>query len=564
MPGLNETESMRGRVTGVFVVLALLTLLTGPFLLRPVNPSMPAHYDRRLVILSPHNERVRQEFGAAFSRHWRETTGETLYVDWRTPGGASEIAMFMRSEFFGAFQYFWTHKLGRAWDATVAQGYTRSAPDDSSKESAIVEAQRARAEFMHSNVGIGVDVLFGGGSYDFQQFADAGFLVSASAIDESTGLQHIVATHPDWFTEQVIPLRYSGEPFRDPLQRWTGVVLSSFGIVFNRDVLNYMHAESEPSRWADLGRPEFFGKIALSDPTKSGSVAKAFELLIQEQMQLAVVAAGEAPDQVQIAASQGLQYGWEAGLRLIQRISANARYFTDSASKIALEVARGEAAAGMAIDSYGRATEDSVRAPNGVSRVGFTTPLGGTSVSVDPIAMLRGAREPRVATAFLEFVLSEAGQKLWAYRSGLVAGPKGPALFRLPIRRDFYTPENSTNMTAPTQPYAASQTLWYRPEWTGRYLAAIRFIIRVMCIDTHREQRRAWQALIKANFPPAAVAAFHDLHRVSYGPDLTAIAQALTAKDRVREVALARELSASFRSQYEQAYELANSSVAQR
>ena len=41
-------------------------------------------------------------------------------------------------------------------------------------------------------------------------------------------------------------------------------------------------------------------------------------------------------------------------MRLLMRIGANSRYFTDASTKIAIDVAAGEAAAGMTIDFYGR------------------------------------------------------------------------------------------------------------------------------------------------------------------------------------------------------------------
>jgi len=69
--------------------------------------------------------------------------------------------------------------------------------------------------------------------------------------------------------------------------------------------------------------------------------------------------------------------GWPRGLASIQDISANARYYTDQSPKIPLEVTKGDAAAGMCIDYYGRSAEEKVRQPNGWSRVGFVAPMGG-------------------------------------------------------------------------------------------------------------------------------------------------------------------------------------------
>lgn len=551
-PPVRETSRVLRWWPAWLVLLALLVTLAGPFLLKPKEAASAAHYDRRLVILSPHNERVRREIGRAFAEDWQARTGETVYLDWRLPGGASEIALFLKSEFAGAFQYYWESGLHRPWNPTLASGFAdpRTALNDTSEPATIVA--EARRIFLDSSTGVGVDLLFGGGSYDFQQQAEAGYL-TAGSVAEGTGLAAIIARHPGWFSPAGIPPEVSGEPFRDRENRWAGVVLASFGIVYNRDVLARLRIGSEPAQWTDLADHRLAGQVALADPTKSGSVAKAFELIIQQQMHQAV-----ARLTAESAEANGVREGWLAGLRLIQRISANARYFTDSASKIPLEVARGDAAAGMAIDSYGRAAEEYVRQPDGQSRVGFIAPLGGTSVSVDPIAMLRGAPEPELATAFMEFVLSTRGQKLWAFRPGTPEGPAAFALRRLPVRRDFYTPEHRRYMTdAAEQPFAQAEHFVYQPRWTGPVFGAIRFLIRVLCVDTHIEQRRAWRAILDHGLPLDAVSAFHDLEGLGHDAVLARIVPVLRARDKVAEVRLARELGAVFRERYERAYRLA-------
>jgi hypothetical protein len=177
---------------------------------------------------------------------------------------------------------------------------------------------------------------------------------------------------------------------------------------------------------------------------------------------------------------------------------------------------------------------------------------------VDPIGMIRGAPEPELATAFIEFVLSPEGQKLWAFRPGTPGGPTVTALRRLPVRKDFYNAENRRRMAdGDEQPFAKAESFIYRPEWTGPVFGAIRFLIRVVCVDTHQEQKRAWRALIDAGFPPEALAVFHDLSRVTYDEALSTIGTVLRSKDKVQEVRLARQLADGFRAQYRRAYELA-------
>lgn len=541
----SATGKRRGRE--VLVLLGLLVVLLGPFLLRPAAPATTGWHERRLVILTPHPERLRAEFGRAFARHWQERTGEAVRIDWRVPGGTSEIAVMLKSEYSAAFQDHWTRELGRPWTAEVARQFlSGKAPAD----------DPARRAFLTSPVGIGVDLFFGGGAYDFQVQAEAGTLVAEQG--PGTGLAALRERYPDWFSEVGIPENVSGEPFRDSADRWVACCLSSFGMVFNRDVLRRLGIEQDPRRWRDLADPRLAGQLALADPGRSATVTKAFEMLLQQEMQEAMrrrLAAGVAAE---AAERQGVREGWREGLALIQRISANARYYSDSSSKIPLDVARGDAAAGLCIDYYGRSTEEALRREGRTPRVGFVMPEGGSSVSVDPIGLLRGAHDPELATAFMEFVLGDPGQRLWSFRAGAPGGPEHTALRRLAARRDFYTPANLAHMSdADEMPYEKAKHFTYRAEWTGAAFSTLRFLIRVLCVDAHREQRAAWRALVAAGFPPEATAAFHDLDRVGYDEATGAITAVVRSRDKIAETRLARELGEVFRANYRRAETLA-------
>ena len=546
----------------LLVALALLLTLVAPFLLRPADTAAPSQWQRRLVIMTPHHERIREEFGRAFARHWKKKTGETLFIDWRVPGGTSEIAMFLKSEYTAAFEHHWESKLGKDWSGEIAATLLNPKTAATVAEGKPTPAQEARQTFLSSDVGIGVDLFFGGGAFDFIQQAAAGTLVNQRG-GKPAGLAVVRQKHPKWFTDAVMPESLSGEPFRDAEDRWAGACLSSFGIVFNRDVLRRLGIEREPAQWEDLADPRLIGQVALADPTKSGSVTKAFEMIIQQQMQKEIEKLKTTPGRIRTPAeieTEGVKRGWETGLQLIQRITANARYFADSSAKITLEVSRGDAAAGMCIDQYGRAAEEEVRQRDGRSRVGFIAPIGGTSVGVDPVGLLRGAPEPEAATAFIEFVLGDEGQKLWAFRAAVPGGPARTALRRLPVRRDFYTDENAVLMSdAAEHPYEKAQSFIYHPDWTAGMFNAIRFLVRVTCIDVHREQQRAWRALIEANRPPRASEVFHDTKLVSYETTKNSFNGVLASRDKVQETRLARKLGGLFRDQYEKAFNWANS-----
>ena len=114
---------LRGHWRGVGVAGAMLMVLAGPYLLRPRNSVAPRHYDRRLVVMTPHHETIRREFAAGFARFWKKRAGQSVYVDWRVPGGTSEIGLLLKSEYAAAFQQLWQGKMGQPWSDAVARSF---------------------------------------------------------------------------------------------------------------------------------------------------------------------------------------------------------------------------------------------------------------------------------------------------------------------------------------------------------------------------------------------------------------------------------------------------------
>lgn len=520
------------------IIFALVALVALPFALRPSRPSTRAA-DDTVVIITPHNEAIRSEYARGFADWYRTKTGRTVAIDWRMVGGTSDIARFLEGEYVTAFEHHWTRTLRRPWSSEVQAGFQNSRlPAD-----APPVVREARAAFLASEVGCGIDVFFGGGTYDLERQAQAGRLIDSGVMKQ----------HPEWFTEAVIPRRVGGEDYWHPEGLWIGTVLSSYGIIFNRDALARLGITREPERWEDLADPRLVGEVGLADPTKSGSVAKAFENIVQQQMQRRLNAGLPEVDAVRA--------GWLDGLRLIQRIGANARYFTDTSQKPPIDVAAGNCAVGLCIDFYGRQQQEAVRRRNRAERVGYVTPAGGSVASVDPMALLRGARNKAVAAAFIEFVLSMEGQKLWNLKPGTPGGPVHFALRRMPVRRDFYAiPELTALRSDPEEsPFEQRDPLVYREAWTGRLFRELAFVIRVMGQDTHRELVSAWRAIQSASEAnkARALAELQDLAFVDYVQANGAIKRALTSKNKVDEVRLASELAAQFRARYARAEAMA-------
>ncbi len=516
------------------LVAALGCTLLGPILVRP--PSAHTFAGRSVIIITPNNEAIRSEFGRAFAEDYFARTGERVSVDWRTPGGTSEIARYVDSEYVASFQRHWTQRLGRSWSGAVQASFMDknvALPADPAADS---ESQRARRAYLASEVGCGIDLLFGGGTFDHKKQAANGTIVESG----------VVQAHPEILGPGGIPQSAGGETYWDKEGRWVGTCLSAFGICANRDVLERLGIHVAPQHWSDLADPRLRGQIALANPMQSGSIATAFEMMVQEQMLARTSVATESPD----AQAAALQQGWAAAMRQFMRIGGNARYFTDAAGKVALDVGSGEAAAGLSIDFYGRFESETVRRPDGTSRLQYHDAVGGTSVSADAISMFRGAPHRELARAFIEWTLTPAAQKLWNFRPGTPGGPVRYALRRLPILPELYAPEWRSFRSDPdVRPYETSARFVYHGAWTGPLFNTIAFVVRVMCIDPHDELRTAWTALIDAHFPPEATAAFEDVHAVDY-PVASGRLRASLAGSKIGQVQLAKELAEGFRAQY--------------
>lgn len=529
---------MKAALPGLVVLAALLLV---PFALRPKLGKEP-DTARRLVLLTPHNEAIRYEMSRGFRLFLEQQGQPPVRLDWRNPGGTTEIARYLSSEYRSAFERFYQQKTGQALSERGALAFAN--PKQSSEGSD--EAAQARRLFLASNVSINIDVLFGGGSYDFSQHASAGRLVDAG----------VAKRHPEMFGEGAIPQTLGGEPYWDKQGRWIGTCVSGFGICYNPEALRQLGIGTPPHRWRDLADPRLAGKVALADPSKSGSANKAFEMIVQQAMSEALASAG-SPASGSAEERAALGRGFDDGMRLIRQIGGVSRYFSDQATKVVQDVQSGSAAVGMCIDFYGRFESD---AEGAVDRLRFVLPDGGSSMGADPIGLLRGAPSPELAQSFIDFVLSPAGQALWAYKRGVPGGPARYALRRTPILPLMFEPARRSLLSDPDEnPYVAARAFTYRAAWTAPLFRALSFVIRLMCVDTEEELHEASAALRESGNPREARAAFDDMSLVSYAVVKEQIAPALASGDPLREVALQNRLVGELKRHYEHVTELARS-----
>lgn len=304
-----------------------------------------------------------------------------------------------------------------------------------------------KSEFTRSPDGIGVDLFFGGGVDPYIQLADAGLLLPIRLPAPALA---------------PIPSAFAGFEVYDPQGRWFGAVLSGFGILYNKTVCERVKLRI-PKSWEDLGRPEYLTWVGSGDPRSSGSIHMAYEIILQA-------------------------YGWDKGWGIITRMCGNTRNFSRAGGEVPKDVATGEIACGMCIDVYAWRQVAEV----GADRIGFVLPEGLTTINPDGIAALKGAPDPDMSAKFIEFVLSEPGQKLWCLKKGTPGGPKEFELARMSVIPGFAS-RFGEDAVVPYDPYQWKSGFTYDPIKGSLRWTILNDLIGAAMIDTHPDLVNAWK-----------------------------------------------------------------------
>jgi iron(III) transport system substrate-binding protein len=159
----------------------------------------------------------------------------------------------------------------------------------------------------------------------------------------------------------------------DKDRMYFGTKVISTGIVYNKA------AKAIPASWADLMKPEYKGQISMASPLYSGAAA----------IKLSAVAA--RPD-----------LGWA----FVEALKANEAQAVRGNGAVLRAVATGEKTYGILVDfmAYNAKAQG--------SPVEFVFPKEGVTVVTEPVAILKTASNKPAARAFVDYLLSEEGQKL--------------------------------------------------------------------------------------------------------------------------------------------------------
>ena len=211
------------------------------------------------------------------------------------------------------------------------------------------------------------DVFWGGEGILFDRLAKQGLLDKLQVPDK---------------TWREIPASIGkpvGLPLKDPKKFWVGTMLEPYGIIYQPKLLKRLGVQIKD--WDDLLNPKLKGQIAQCTPDRSSSSHASYEVILAT-------------------------YGWQKGWDWLTKLSANTGIFTARSRDVPNVVSKGEFAVGFAVPSYMAFAE----VLNGYD-IAFVYPKNAY-VTPEPMAVLKGAPHPKAAHAFIEFLLSEEGQKL--------------------------------------------------------------------------------------------------------------------------------------------------------
>lgn len=297
------------------------------------------------------------------------------------------------------------------------------------------------SEYSQRPDGIGIDLFFGGGIDPFYELAKRGLLQEyrppADILDN-------------------VPKDIGGVPVYDPQFRWFGVALSSFGIVYNKRVLA-LNNLPQVTTWRELAVRTPPGWVGSGDPRNSGSVHMMYEMILQ-------------------------RYGWDEGWGIITSLAAKMRGFERTASASAKEVTLGNVAYAPAIDFYGLTQI----AYAGKDNVGFVLPSDCLTINPDCVAILRGAPHREIAERFVNYAISEPGQKLLMLPRGHAEGAQQFSIERMSILPELYERYRTVTLV-PINPFAQKPSFRYDPQKGSARWDIINGLIGATIIDVHPE-----------------------------------------------------------------------------
>ena len=215
------------------------------------------------------------------------------------------------------------------------------------------------------------------------------FWASAPDAFEVLAGQNLLDNVAD-LANKAVPAKVGNYPINNPKGLYLGQALAGYGLMWNT---RYMAANKlpAPAQWADLTKPVYFGHVAMSSPSRSGTTHLTVETVLQ----------GE---------------GWDKGWSQMLQIAGNCAAITERSFGVPDGVNNGQFGIGLVIDFFGLAGKYSG------FPVEFIYP-NVTAVVPANIALVAGGKNAAEAKKFIAYTVSAEGQELLL----------DPKISRLPI-----------------------------------------------------------------------------------------------------------------------------------
>lgn len=201
----------------------------------------------------------------------------------------------------------------------------------------------------------------------------------ASAADAFELLKRNGSLRPIAPRQTGSPETLFGYPVNDPDGYYLGFALSGYGFVYNAAYLG-QNGLPLPRDWQQILDPIYSGHIGITTPSRSGTTHLIVEALLQT-------------------------YGWDRGWQMLSRLGGNLSTVTARSFGVASGVAQRRFGIGITIDFLAKAP--------GIAGAGATFVMPPDTVFVPAsVAILKRARNVEAAERFIDFLLSESGQKI--------------------------------------------------------------------------------------------------------------------------------------------------------
>jgi phosphoglycerate transport regulatory protein PgtC len=192
-----------------------------------------------------------------------------------------------------------------------------------------------------------------------------------------------------------MPAKVGGFPLHDPDGQYWGFAVSGYGLMWNTRYLA-LHKLPAPKEWTDLADPRYYGHLSISAPSRSGTTHLTVEVILQA-------------------------YGWEKGWALLMQMGGNMGAIAERSFGVPEAVISGQLGIGVVIDFFGLSAIASGQP------IDFAYP-SLTAVVPASVAVVKSGPNPFNARAFVQYLLSDAGQlRLFSPEIGRL--PVVPALY---------------------------------------------------------------------------------------------------------------------------------------